>query len=177
MRGVCGRALKLPFVREGCVMNEPMITGRQPDSGKPTVRDERGLAETWAMAGDTRARTAETPKQPSLSLRLRAPHFYPTPHPPSHARCRRGVPNAWLKAVVAILTPSFMTCRGALQSSWEWPVDCADERASTARCAKLLVAVVTKRSERSWAGVDGERRSLAKQRVRIVLIIIYASPN
>ena len=23
-------------------MNEPMITGRQPDSGKPTVRDERG---------------------------------------------------------------------------------------------------------------------------------------
>lgn len=42
MRGVCGRALKLPFVREGCVRNEPMITGRQPDSGKPTVRDERG---------------------------------------------------------------------------------------------------------------------------------------
>jgi hypothetical protein len=23
-------------------MTEPMITGRQPDSGKPTVRDERG---------------------------------------------------------------------------------------------------------------------------------------
>ena len=23
-------------------MNEPMITGRQPDSGNPTVRDERG---------------------------------------------------------------------------------------------------------------------------------------
>ena len=42
MRGVCGRALKLPFVREGCVTKEPEITGRQPDSGKPTVRDERG---------------------------------------------------------------------------------------------------------------------------------------
>ena len=42
MRGVCGRALKLLFVREGRAMNKPMITGRQPDSGKPTVRDERG---------------------------------------------------------------------------------------------------------------------------------------
>ncbi len=45
MRGVCGRTLKLPFVREGCVMKEPMITGRQPDSGNPTVRDERGACE------------------------------------------------------------------------------------------------------------------------------------
>jgi hypothetical protein len=26
-----------------------------------------------------RARTAETPKQPSLRLRLRAPYFYPDP--------------------------------------------------------------------------------------------------
>jgi len=42
MRGVCGRALKLPSVGEGCAMNELMITDRQPDSGKPTVRDERG---------------------------------------------------------------------------------------------------------------------------------------
>jgi hypothetical protein len=31
------------------------------------------------MAGAKRARTAEMPKQPSLSLRLRAPYFYPTP--------------------------------------------------------------------------------------------------
>jgi len=36
------RALKLPFVGEGCVMNEPMITGCQPDSRNSTVRDERG---------------------------------------------------------------------------------------------------------------------------------------
>ena len=34
--------LKLPFVGEGCVMNEPMITGCQPDSRNSTVRDERG---------------------------------------------------------------------------------------------------------------------------------------
>ena len=56
-----------------------MITGRQPDSGKPTVRDGGGLAETWAMARVKRARKAETLKQPSLSLMLRAPYFYPTP--------------------------------------------------------------------------------------------------
>ena len=37
-----------------------------------------GLAETWAMEKGKRARKAETPKQPSLCLRLRAPHFYPT---------------------------------------------------------------------------------------------------
>jgi len=30
------------------------------------------------MVGATRARTAETPTQPSLGLRLRAPYFYPT---------------------------------------------------------------------------------------------------
>ena len=38
-----------------------------------------GLAETWAMARVKRARKAETLKQPSLSLMLRAPYFYPTP--------------------------------------------------------------------------------------------------
>jgi len=37
-----------------------------------------GLAETWAMVGAKRARKAETPKQPSLCLMLRAPYFYPT---------------------------------------------------------------------------------------------------
>jgi hypothetical protein len=30
------------------------------------------------MVGAKRARKAETPKQPSLCLRLRAPYFYPT---------------------------------------------------------------------------------------------------
>ena len=59
-------------------MNEPMITDRQPDSGNPTVRGERGLAETWAMVWAKRARNAETLKQPSLGLMLRAPYFYPT---------------------------------------------------------------------------------------------------
>ncbi len=36
-----------------------------------------GLAETWTMERAKRARKAETPKQPSLHLRPRAPRFYP----------------------------------------------------------------------------------------------------
>jgi hypothetical protein len=43
-----------------------------------------GLVETWAMVEAKRAHKAETPKQPSLCLRLRAPHFYPDP-----PRCTR----------------------------------------------------------------------------------------
>jgi hypothetical protein len=39
-----------------------------------------GLAETWAMVKAIRAHQAETPKQTSLHLRLRALHFYPD-HP------------------------------------------------------------------------------------------------
>jgi hypothetical protein len=42
-----------------------------------------------------RARTAETPKQPSLGLKLRAPYLYPDPLPPGEAlvasRARRWV--------------------------------------------------------------------------------------
>ena len=33
--------------------------------------------ETWTMGTAIRARKAETPKQPSCCLRLRALHFYP----------------------------------------------------------------------------------------------------
>ncbi len=36
-----------------------------------------GTGKTWAMVLAKRARTAETPKQPSLYLRLRASSFYP----------------------------------------------------------------------------------------------------
>ena len=36
--------------------------------------------ETWAMEKAKRARKAETPKQPSLCLMLRAPYFYPDPN-------------------------------------------------------------------------------------------------
>ena len=50
----------------------------KPDWGKPTVRNFRGEDGN----GSYRAillpeRKAETPKRPSLSLRLRAPYLYP----------------------------------------------------------------------------------------------------
>src|SRR5215468_1639605 len=35
--------------------------------------------ETWTMEKAKRARKAETPKRPSLCLRLRAPYLYPDP--------------------------------------------------------------------------------------------------
>jgi hypothetical protein len=47
-----------------------------------------GLVETWARVEAKRAHNAETPKQPSLCLRLRAPHFYPDPlHPYELVTC------------------------------------------------------------------------------------------
>jgi hypothetical protein len=59
--------------------------GRQPKAcqGQNRTRENRpsgivgGLAETWAMVEAKRARTVETPKQPSFNLTLRASHFYP----------------------------------------------------------------------------------------------------
>jgi hypothetical protein len=48
-----------------------------PDSGNPTVGITGGLVETWAMVEAIRAHKAETPKQTSFNLRLRALHFYP----------------------------------------------------------------------------------------------------
>jgi hypothetical protein len=63
--------------------------GRQPDSRNVTVRDDTGgRMETWAMEKAKRARKAETPKQPSLSLRLRAPYLYPDQSGP---RARRRI--------------------------------------------------------------------------------------
>jgi len=59
------RSGKSGFCRESCRF-----------SLKLTV--PRGLAKTWAMVEAKRARKAETPKQPSLCLRLRASYFYPT---------------------------------------------------------------------------------------------------
>ena len=52
-----------------------------------------GLAETWVMAWAKPARTAETPKQPSLCLMLRAPYFYPTNQAAN--REDKPHPNVW----------------------------------------------------------------------------------
>ena len=55
------------------------VTGRQPDSGNPTVRDERGAC---GNVGDGGTRNPlHIPKgcmSETLRLRLRAPYFYPT---------------------------------------------------------------------------------------------------
>ena len=62
------------------VKNSGVQPRSEPDSGNPTVRDRRGLVETWTMGMAIRSHTAETPKQPSCCLRLLALHFYSDRH-------------------------------------------------------------------------------------------------
>ncbi len=55
------------------------ITDCQPDSGNPTVRDERGAYGNVSYGGTRNP--LHTPKgcrTETLCLRLRAPYFYPT---------------------------------------------------------------------------------------------------
>ena len=55
------------------------ITDCQPDSGNPTVRDERGAYGNVSYGGTRNP--LHTPKgcrMETLCLRLRAPYFYPT---------------------------------------------------------------------------------------------------
>src|SRR5499433_1034343 len=55
------------------------ITDCQPDSGNPTVREERGAYGNVSYGGTRNPR--HTPKgcrTETLCLRLRAPYFYPT---------------------------------------------------------------------------------------------------
>lgn len=55
------------------------IAGCQPDSGNPTVRDERGAYGNVSYGGIRNP--LHTPKgcrTETLCLRLRAPYFYPT---------------------------------------------------------------------------------------------------
>ena len=54
------------------------IAGRQPDSGNPTVRDERGACGNVGYGGTRNPQ--HIPKgcmSETLCLRLRAPYFYP----------------------------------------------------------------------------------------------------
>ena len=73
-RGGCGSALELHSWMGRRPKGKPRS---EPDSGNPTVRDRRGACGNVAMGMAIRARKAETPKQPSCCLRLRALHFYP----------------------------------------------------------------------------------------------------
>src|SRR2546426_4430085 len=79
VRGVCECALKLPRVWEGCAAIILHITGCQPDSGKPTVRDERGACGNVSYGGTRHPpRVSKERGSETLHLRLRAPYFYPT---------------------------------------------------------------------------------------------------
>jgi hypothetical protein len=75
MRGVCVRALKFRSQREGILGKSHCC---QPDSGNPTVRDERGACGNTDKENSKRARKAETLKQSSIFLSCSAPYFYPT---------------------------------------------------------------------------------------------------
>ena len=74
-RDVCRRVLKARDTSEG-PPGKAAAANWTRESRLSGMRG--GLAGTWAMEKTKRARKAETPKQPSLVLRLRAPYFYPT---------------------------------------------------------------------------------------------------
>jgi hypothetical protein len=81
-RGVCESALKL---RSGGGGRRPKVGQGQNRTREIRPSGIAGrLVETLAMEKAKRAQKAETPKQPSLHLRLSAPHFYPD-HPLRHA--------------------------------------------------------------------------------------------
>jgi len=55
------------------------ITDCQPDSGNPTVRDERGAYGNVSYGGMRNPlHTLKRCMSETLCLRLRAPYFYPT---------------------------------------------------------------------------------------------------
>jgi hypothetical protein len=75
-RGVCGRALKPRKVWEG---PPGKCCCCQPDSGNPTVRDERGACGNVSEGGIRNPlHVSKEWKSETLHLMLRAPYFYPT---------------------------------------------------------------------------------------------------
>src|SRR5882724_4110365 len=78
------------------------ITDCQPDSGNPTVRDERGAYGNVSYGGTRNP--LHTPKgcrTETLCLRLRAPYFYPT----SGACLQRGNSGTWENHLSPRITP------------------------------------------------------------------------
>jgi hypothetical protein len=78
------------------------ITDCQPDSGNPTVRDERGAYGNVSYGGTRNP--LHTPKgcrTETLCLRLRAPYFYPT----SGACIQRGRSGTWESHLSPCHTP------------------------------------------------------------------------
>jgi hypothetical protein len=68
------------------------IAGCQPDSGNPTVRDERGAYGNVSYGGIRNPlHKLKRCMSETLCLRLRAPYFYPT----SGACLQRGNSGTW----------------------------------------------------------------------------------
>src|SRR5215831_7492510 len=64
-------------VRHGETVNPSCNRKSGNGNPSPTAGRARSLSQPWTMEKAKRARKAETLKQPSLSLRLRAPYLYP----------------------------------------------------------------------------------------------------
>ena len=78
------------------------ITDCQPDSGNPTVRDERGAYGNVSYGGIRNPlHTLKRCMSETLCLRLRAPYFYPT----SGACIHRGSSGTWESHLSPCHTP------------------------------------------------------------------------
>jgi hypothetical protein len=78
------------------------IAGCQPDSGNPTVRDERGAYGNVSYGGIRNPlHKLKRCMSETLCLRLRAPYFYPT----SGAWLHRGNSGTWESHVSPCQTP------------------------------------------------------------------------
>jgi hypothetical protein len=78
------------------------IAGCQPDSGNPTVRDERGAYGNVSYGGIRNPlHKLKRCMSETLCLRLRAPYFYPT----SGACIPRGDSGTWESHLPPCTTP------------------------------------------------------------------------
>jgi hypothetical protein len=78
------------------------IAGCQPDSGNPTVRDERGAYGNVSYGGIRNPlHKLKRCMSETLCLRLRAPYFYPT----SEACLQRGNLGTWESRLSPCLIP------------------------------------------------------------------------
>ena len=80
------------------------IAGCQPDSGNPTVRDERGAYGNVSYGGIRNPlHKLKRCMSETLCLRLRAPYFYPT----SGACLHRGSSGTWENHLSPCTIPGF----------------------------------------------------------------------
>jgi len=127
------------------------IAGCQPDSGNPTVRDERGAYGNVSYGGIRNPlHKLKRCMSETLCLRLRAPYFYPTSGACSH----RGSSGTWESHLSPCHTPG-MGDRVTKSPGAVWGLrpdhePCGDIT-NTLRQTRYRDAS-DKRSVRRWAG-------------------------